>query len=71
VHRIDDTDAKYEVIDFVLTSTPEHGLLPMVEFKANLRDTILSESGGRTRTTGGKGRNFFEPALETWSENPE
>jgi hypothetical protein len=43
----------------------------MVEPKAELQDAILGESGGRTRTTGGKGRNFFDQALESWSESPE
>jgi hypothetical protein len=71
VHRIDGTAAKYKDINLVLTDTLEHGLLAMVEFKADLQDAILDESGGRTRTTGGKGRNFFEQALESWSENPE
>jgi hypothetical protein len=71
VHRIDGTAAKYEVINLVLTGTLEHGLLTMVERKADLQDAILGESGGRTRTTGGKGRNFFEQALENWSVDPE
>jgi hypothetical protein len=71
VHRIDGTAAKYEVINLVLTGTLERGLLAMVERKADLQDAILGESGGRTRTTGGKGRNFFEQALESWSEDPE
>lgn len=71
MHRIDGTAAKYKVINLVLTGTLEHGLLAMVELKADLQDAMLGESGGRTRTTGGKGRNFFEQALESWSENPE
>ena len=71
VHRIDGTAETNEVTNFVLTGTPKHGLLAMVEPKAELPDAILGESGGRTRTTGGKGRNFFDQALESWSENPE
>jgi SNF2 family DNA or RNA helicase len=71
VHRIDGTAEKNEVINLVLTGTLEHGLLAMFEPKAELPDAILGESGGRTRTTGGKGRNFFDQALESWSENPE
>ena len=39
--------------------------------KADPQDAILGESGGRTRTTGGKGRNFFEQALESWSVDSE
>ena len=70
VHRIDGT-AKYEVINLVLTGTLEHGLLSMLERKADLQDAVLGESGRRTRTTGGKGRNFFEQALESWSVDSE
>jgi hypothetical protein len=71
VHRIDGTAAKYEVVNRVLTGTLEHGLLSMLERKAYLQDAILGESGGGTRTTGGKGRNFFEQALESWSFDSE
>ncbi len=71
MHRTDGTAEKYEVINLVLTGTLEHGLLAMVERKADFPNAIRSELGGRTRATGGKGRNFFEPALENWSENPE
>ena len=70
-HRIDGTTAKYEVINLVLAGTVEHGLLAMVERKADLQDAILGESGGRIRTTGGQGRNFFEQALESWYEDGE
>jgi SNF2 family DNA or RNA helicase len=71
VHRIDGTAEKNEVINLVRTGTLKRGLLAMVGPKAELQDAILGESGGRTRTTGGKGRNFFDQALESWSENPE
>lgn len=66
VHRIDGTAPRYQVINLVLTGTLEHGLLRMVERKADLQDAILGERGGRARTTGGRGRNFFEEALEDW-----
>lgn len=71
VHRIDGTAEKNEVINLELTGTLEYGLLAMVEPRAELQDAILGDSGGRTRTTGGKGRNFFDQALENWPENPE
>jgi len=41
VHR---TAAKYEVINFVLIGTLEHGLLALVEVKADLPDAILNQA---------------------------
>ena len=71
MHRIDGTAATYEVISFVVAGALDHELLAVAERKADLQDAILGESGGRTRTTGGKGRNFFEQGLEKWSEDGE
>ena len=69
MHRIDGTAAKYEVTKLVRIATLEDVRLAMVERRADLRDLILGASGERTRTTGSKGRNFFEQALEIWSED--
>jgi hypothetical protein len=69
VHRIDGTAAKYEVTNLVRSATLEDVRLAMVERRADLRDPILGASGGRTRITGSKGRNFFEHALEIWPED--
>ena len=69
MHRIDGTAAKYEVTKLVRIATLEDVRLAMVERRADLRDLILDASGERTRTTGSKGRNFFEQALHIWSED--
>lgn len=71
MHRVNGTAAKYEVISLGLTRTLERGLLAVVEVRADLHDAVVSESGGRTRTNVGGGRNFFEPALKSWSERLE
>jgi hypothetical protein len=69
VHRIDGTAAKYEITKLVRIATLENVRLAMVERRADLRDLLLGASGERTCTTGSRGRNFFEPALEIWSED--
>ncbi len=69
VHRIDGTATKYEVTNQVRIATLANVRLAMVERRADLRDLILGAFGERTRTTGSKGRNFFEQALEIWSED--
>ena len=69
MHRIDGTAAKYEITKLVRIATLENVRLAMVERRADLRDLLLGASGERTCTTGSRGRNFFEPALEIWSED--
>ena len=69
MHRIDGTAAKCEVTTLVRIATLENVRLAMVERRADLRDLILGASVERIRTTGSKGRNFFEQALEIWSED--
>ena len=69
LHRIDGTGAKYEVTSLVRSATLENVRLAMVERRAKLRDSLPGASGGRTRTTGSKGRNFFERALKICSED--
>jgi hypothetical protein len=46
-------------------------LVRSVKRKTDRQDDILRESDGRTRTTGGNGRNFVEQALESWSVDSE
>jgi hypothetical protein len=69
VHRIDGTAAKYEVTTLVRIATLENVRLAMVESRAEQRDLLLGASGERTCTTGSRGSNFFEPALEIWSKD--
>jgi superfamily II DNA or RNA helicase len=69
IHRIDGTAERYLVINLTLRGTIEEGILRMVEHKADLVDAIFGENGGRLRTTGRRGRNVFEQALEEWDEH--
>ena len=69
VHRIDGTAAKCEVTTLVRIATLENVRLAMVERRADQRDLLLGASEERTRTTGSRGRNFFEQALEIWSKD--
>jgi hypothetical protein len=69
VHRIDGIAAKHKVTKLVRIATLEDVRLAMVERRADLRELVLDASGERTRTTGSKERNFFEQALEIWSED--
>lgn len=69
LHRIDGTAAKHEGAKLVRIATLEDGRLAMVGRLADLRDPVLGASGERTRTTGSKGRNFFEQALDIWPED--
>lgn len=68
IHRIDGTASSYLVINMTLKGTLEEGILRMVESKADLVDAIFGEKGGRAKTTGRKGRSFFEDALEDWGK---
>ena len=70
VHRLDGTAPHYQVVNLVLSGTLERGLLALVERKADLQDAIFGEHGGRRRTTGGRGVNVFETALDQWESDP-
>jgi hypothetical protein len=67
---LDGTVANKEV-NIVQSGTLDHGLLAKADRTVDVRDAILGGSGGRTGTTGGNGRNFFEQALESRYEDGE
>jgi hypothetical protein len=72
--NLDDGDPENRVPSPCVSKSRSEGLKPeerLLERKADPQDAILGESGGRTRTTGGKGRNFFEQAPESWSVDSE
>lgn len=68
VRRVDSKQESFLVVNLVLAGTIEHGILRMVEHKADLADAVLGESGGRRMTTGRGGRNVFEQALSSWDQ---
>jgi superfamily II DNA or RNA helicase len=55
IHRIDGTADRYTVINLTVAGTIEHGILKLLERKANLADQILGESGGVRATVGARG----------------
>ena len=69
MHRIDGTATNCEVTKPARIATLEDVRLAMVNRRADLRDLLLGMFGERTCTIGSKGHNFFEQALEIWSED--
>ena len=68
-HRADGTAANYEVVTLARSATLEDVRPAMDNRRADLRDLLLDASGEPTCTTGSRGHNFFEQALEIWSED--
>ena len=69
VHRIGGAAANCEVTKPARIATLEDVRLAMVNRRADLRNLLLGASGESTCITGSKGHNFFEQALEIWSED--
>jgi SNF2 family DNA or RNA helicase len=73
IHRVDGTAKAYQVVQFVLAGTVEHGIVALSESRAEMADTILGETGGRARTPGTKTRTrrrrtVFEEALQEYAK---
>ena len=67
VRRVNSEQESFLVVNLTLARTIEVGLLRMVEHKADLADTILGETGGRSATTGrASNTNIYEDALANW-----
>ena len=81
IHRIDGTAKAYQVTQFVLAGTVEHGIVALAESRAQMADTILGETGGKAKTSGSKrrtrrdtrggGASLFEQALREHEVDPK
>jgi superfamily II DNA or RNA helicase len=52
IHRLDGTAPSYLVINMTVSGTMEHGVLRLIEQRADLSDALFGESGARQQTTG-------------------
>lgn len=75
IHRIDGTAPSYRVINFVVAGTMEHGVVRLLEQRADMSDALFGEEGSRAQVSGKRtkasARSLVEEALGQWDlDNP-